>query len=1016
MMAIHLHGDFLQYYLACQDIEASSLPILIWHVERSSCLAVNTAALATTADDWGPLSACNLWSDRMPDMMYHDLHGKDNLFVVLNVTTARMREHVVYGWAFYPRRSDNAMALRAPVVAVWLGDTEPEGQCAETMRRLAQRLADAALPRHMTLDANTLTEESAQSMLADFGGLAYIKDLQGNMIAGTQAFMQHTGMSLQQSQDAPADASYTHILSESLDRQAVQSDNVVSYTLPNRRVADMIHAWRSILRFPLHNTLGETVGLFVVLRLYEDNDALALEYERIQRYFQVLHDVSDTMPYVLLIWRANGSDMLEYVSKSVHDWGYSPVDITCIAEWAALVHPEDRDTFLKAHTDMLANPQMGGYTTYRIVTAVGEIKRVHEEIVHYADSGRAPWMCSMVRFADETTGQDDFHRQKEINRRMWFAIEANQERDAMLGDLYHDLNHVSDLDGYLQETLTLVAQQFGLAVGMVWEINGKRLALAHLYEDKQAVSVPMPLPLPTLQDVGKAAQVLPYSGMIHANDLTLLPNIWRDYLRLIGAQQMFLAPTGHQHTQYGVICFFDMTQRQWSNEDTRSLMQFSQMLASVLFRKRMQAHLMQMAYQDAQLGIPNRQSLEEELEKQLARGQEGLLFLLDISNLKMVRNAYGMAHGDALLAAVRDHVKASGKLPYRFSNDEFAIILEGWTEGEMAAWADRLMNRFASTWNVLDKQVLIVATGGAANMNVGNTTELLKQADAARMTAATKEMEWMLYNGSQHEALFHVELAKDMHQAIAQDCEGFIVYYQPIYDLQSQSFLHAEALLRWYHPQYGLLSPAQFMDVAEETGLIIPLTHFVLREALTQVHEWQRRWPNFAVTVNLSRRQVRERNTVTMVANCLANAGVDPSALIVELTETKAIQDISSTIELFDGLRTLGVRSALDDFGVGFSSLSAINELPIDIIKIDKSFVQQGTEYDRQVMAFVAQVAQSKGIWMCTEGVETPSQLQMTKDQGSTHVQGFLISKPVPPAEAEAVIAEWQPDQEWMVS
>ena len=255
-------------------------------------------------------------------------------------------------------------------------------------------------------------------------------------------------------------------------------------------------------------------------------------------------------------------------------------------------------------------------------------------------------------------------------------------------------------------------------------------------------------------------------------------------------------------------------------------------------------------------------------------------------------------------------------------------------------------------------------------------------------------------------ALERLALENELRKALAH--HELVLFYQPLVDLKTKKVIAFEALIRWNHPQMGLLSPAHFIAAAEISGLIIPIGSWVLRMACTQAKAWQRHAPGIGVSVNLSARQFLQPDLVSEVELALAESGLDPDLLELEITETNAMQDADRSIETLIELKTLGVRISMDDFGTGYSSLSYLKRFPIDILKLDKSFVSDITSnpQDGAIATAVIAMAHSLSLKVVAEGVETRVQLDFLKDRLCDRIQGYLFSPPLAPADFQTFIKQ----------
>jgi len=335
--------------------------------------------------------------------------------------------------------------------------------------------------------------------------------------------------------------------------------------------------------------------------------------------------------------------------------------------------------------------------------------------------------------------------------------------------------------------------------------------------------------------------------------------------------------------------------------------------------------------------------------------------------------------------------------------DEFTVLLADLTGLQDAIRvAERVGSELGAPFEVAGHQVIVHASIGIAESLPGQTTaeELLRNADVAMYEAKKQgKGQYQIFTpGMDSVAWKRLELEAELHVALEHG--QFELYYQPILDLESGAVSELEALVRWDHPSRGLLPPADFIPLAEQTGLIVPLGAWVLDEACRQLAAWQPRDQHQAplgLSVNLSARQLRERHLPERVAQALASSGLDPRRLTLEVTETSMIDDLETVATTLRALRALGVRFAVDDFGTGFSTLGALKHYPVDCLKIDRSFID-GLGSDAQDTAIVHAVvafAKTLGLPVTGEGIETAEQLEQLRALGCDHGQGYYFAKPL---------------------
>ncbi len=416
------------------------------------------------------------------------------------------------------------------------------------------------------------------------------------------------------------------------------------------------------------------------------------------------------------------------------------------------------------------------------------------------------------------------------------------------------------------------------------------------------------------------------------------------------------------------------------------------------------------ALHDPLTGLPNRVLFNDRLEHALFRRTRDTRYIavmvVDLDGFKNVNDSLGHLTGDALLIAVADRFGASLRgfdTIARLGGDEFAILFDELPTPDHAdRIAQRVLDALSDPLQLPDREVAIGASVGVALTNQSDTRadRLLADADAA-MYRAKREGKgcYRIFEAAMHTATVErMNLEQELRTALREN--ALTVHYQPIVDTITGRVSSFEALARWSHPTRGFIPPVTFIPLAEESGLIVDLGRFVLIEACHQAQEWHRRFPDLcpAISVNASRLQLASPTFVAQVADSLSRAGLDPSSLIVEITESILASESRQLIATLDELRRLGVRIAIDDFGTGYSSLAALAELPIDILKIDKRFVDNLVQ-DAQGRGFVMaimQLAQTLRLETTAEGVEDAQQRDALVLLGCTHIQGYFFSRPMP--------------------
>jgi diguanylate cyclase (GGDEF)-like protein len=424
-------------------------------------------------------------------------------------------------------------------------------------------------------------------------------------------------------------------------------------------------------------------------------------------------------------------------------------------------------------------------------------------------------------------------------------------------------------------------------------------------------------------------------------------------------------------------------------------------------RQRAEERIVHMARHDALTDLPNRLMLRERLEHELKRVKRGeclAVLCLDLDHFKSVNDTLGHPIGDELLKVVAERLRRCTREPdtiARLGGDEFAIVMTGMEQPtDAASLAKRIRDSITKPYHLDGHQIVADISIGIslAPIDSCEPDQLLKNADMALYGAKGDGRGTYRFFEPEMDAKMKArrELDMDLRNALAN--AEFELYYQPLVNLQSNAITAFEALLRWNHPVRGLISPAEFIPVAEETGLIVPLGEWVLRKACQETANWPAR---IKVAVNLSPAQLKSRDLTQLVMSALVESGMAPSRLQLEITETVLMHNTFNTLATLRQLRKLGVQIAMDDFGTGYSSLSYLRSFPLDKIKIDRSFIQDlsnGAE-PLAIVHAVAGLARSLNMISTAEGVETQQQLDQLQSVGCTEMQGYLFSQARPAAD-----------------
>ena len=454
----------------------------------------------------------------------------------------------------------------------------------------------------------------------------------------------------------------------------------------------------------------------------------------------------------------------------------------------------------------------------------------------------------------------------------------------------------------------------------------------------------------------------------------------------------------------------------WITENARSvrdangqLLYYEGTVEDVTARKKAEQQIYLQANFDSLTRLPNRRLVLDRLAQALLDAQRnntrGCLLFLDLNRFKSINDTYGHAAGDEVLRAVAKrliHCVRMTDTVGRLAGDEFVVILRNVGAGNTGTYiAEKILYSLSEPFTLMSTEQFCVPSIGIVYFpdHGIDCDDLLHRADIAMYRAKSGD--------GRHYAIFDAEMAErsaervslenDLHQALAKN--QLELFYQPKTDNSGKRLLGAEALLRWRHPEIGLVSPADFIPIAEETGLIIQIGRWVLREACLQLAAWRGQGHDIAgVSVNVSARQFADRSFVSTVRTIITEVGIDPGRVDLELTESIMTGDVEVALETLQGLKDIGVTLSIDDFGTGYSSLAYLRNFPIDTLKIDQTFVRQmhANEKDAAIVSTSIALAGNLGFKTVAEGVELEEHAHILDDFGCTQLQGYWIAKPLP--------------------
>jgi diguanylate cyclase (GGDEF)-like protein/PAS domain S-box-containing protein len=673
----------------------------------------------------------------------------------------------------------------------------------------------------------------------------------------------------------------------------------------------------------------------------------------------------EQLPAVLYVADFGAEAAWHYVSPRIHDLlGYSAEEWTADPKlWMAHIHPDDRQRVLEDE-NFDGRRELGGRSVseYRMRTRDGREVWIRDEGVVIGNERNEP--AQYRGFMIDITPQ----KQAEL------ALRDSEEQTRLIIETASQAYVAIDAVGHIIDWNAQAEETFG------WS---RKEALGHTLEERI-----IPIEQRAAHRAGLARYLATGEG------------------RLVGKriEVTALHRDGHEFSAELTI---------WP-VGSGDAIHFSALIHDITLRKQLELQLQHQAFHDSLTGLANRALFRDRVAHALARqarshGAVSVLFS-DLDDFKTVNDSLGHDAGDQLLVAVAERLRAVMRpedTTARFGGDEFAILLEETSEEGTRRAAERILEALRSPFEFHGRQVVMHASIGASVTSDSQTEpdDLLRQADLAMYNAKTSgKGRFAFYEPQMHAAaVTRMELKADLEQAIAD--HDFELHYQPIVDLRSGRVTGLEALLRWRHAERGLVLPAEFIPIAEETGLIVSLGSWVVNAACEQLAAWGRAGvpagplhSRMSMWVNLSARQLQEPDFVETVADALRSSGIQPDRLTLEITESALMSDLDQSAATLHRLRALGVRLAIDDFGTGYSSLSYLERLPVEVLKIDRSFtaaIGQGRDVPVLVRSIV-KLGQTLHMEVLAEGIETAEQLARLRAIDCRLGQGFHFSPALP--------------------
>lgn len=702
-------------------------------------------------------------------------------------------------------------------------------------------------------------------------------------------------------------------------------------------------------------------------------------------------------------WHYVNAQVKTILGFSQEEWRRDPT------LWARQLHPADRERVLSSEPsnelDGVVDPKA---SEYRMLHRDGRTVWVRDDaLLMQDDVGRRRWHGILLDITDRKLTEFELERRA-----------AQQATVARLGE--HALERVATA-ALLQEAVD-GAREVLMVDGAV---------VAQLLPDRRSFEFRAACGVPEVAIGHESAEDGTRSQSLYTV-LTGAPVVVADWasegrfdkpeaIISQGIRSSLTVAIEGREMPFGILGVHASAPHAYSSGDIDFVQSLANVLADALERKSTEDAIEHRALHDALTGLPNRVLFLDRLEQALERlrrrpGTRAAVLFIDLDNFKLVNDSFGHHAGDELLSAVAARLKQAVRptdTVARFSGDEFGLLLEEISsEREAIAMAERIGSVFARPFALVRNAEHFVTTSvGIALAESGDLPQdLISDADAAMYRAKERgRARYELFDEVMRgRAIARLRIENDLRRAIERD--ELRLAYQPIVSLCDESIACVEALLRWDHPERGAIPPSEFVRVAEESGLIERIGRWVLERACRQAAEWDKLRPDAAplgIAVNLSPLQLSHDDFPRVVAEVLSRSGLDPSRLSLEITETLLLGEAKPISEVLRTLKRIGVRLVLDDFGIGYSSLGYLSRLPLDALKVDRSFVAAlgSDSSDSAITEAIIAMARALSLEVVGEGAETAAQVAELKRLGCEFVQGYIFSEPLPAAEIAALLS-----------
>jgi diguanylate cyclase (GGDEF)-like protein/PAS domain S-box-containing protein len=720
----------------------------------------------------------------------------------------------------------------------------------------------------------------------------------------------------------------------------------------------------------------------------------------------------EQLPVIVYTAELGENGRWRYVSPQVEEiLGFSPEEfVRDPSLWARLLHPDDRARALEIEKEEHLGKRDAAPVEYRIHRRDGTTVWIHDEAVLEADEDGVPVWHGVLY---------DVSQRKQTERELQRAL----SQQAVVARLGERALQNGDPEELMQTATELIAKVAGVHSACIWELgrDGRRLHLRAGLEEAvtgagRRVSASRDSHVGAALDSGTHAIVPDWEQETRHT----MPPV----LRVFGAASSLAVVIDGKNRPFGVLDVHATEPHRFSAKDVPFVQAAANVLADSIERHSADQALRYRVLHDALTGLPNRlsfvDSLADTLGKAAVSGSPVGILFLDLDHFKLINDSLGHHAGDALLRAVaprlRSHLRP-GDIVARFGGDEFGILIDRLAdEGEALAIADRVAAAFAQPFSLDGVDHFVSASIGVAVSRGGekrplNAELMIRDADAAMYRAKEGgRSRCVLFDAEMRaSAMRRLEVERELRHAL--DRDELALYYQPVVNLRSGAIAGLEALVRWRHPERGLLDPSEFVPIAEDSGLIEPIGRWVQERACRQALQWHQLRPDsrpLDVAINLSARQLAQRDFAAGVEEIIARTGIDPVHLRLEITESVLVAESATAMASLRQLNELGVRLVLDDFGTGYSSLAYLNRFPFHALKIDRSFVEAlGAEQEATaIVEAIIGMARALSLEAIAEGVESEVQLAELQRLGCDYAQGYLFQAAMPEREVSRLIAE----------